>query len=40
MDTYDERLGKDMDAWVEAQRAASPEWAPEQYAGIRRHLSS
>ncbi len=38
MDTYDERLGRDIDAWVEDQLAASPEWAPEQYASIRQYL--
>ena len=38
MDTYDERLGKDIDAWVEGQLAASPEWEPERYANIRQHL--
>lgn len=38
MDTYDEELGKSIDAWVEAELAASPEWAPEKYASIRQHL--
>jgi hypothetical protein len=38
MDTYDERLGEDIDAWVEDQLAASPEWALEQYVSIRKHL--
>ncbi|MEU8783078.1 hypothetical protein [Streptomyces sp. NPDC048637] len=34
MDTYDEQLGRDIDAWVEDQPAASPE----RYASIRQHL--
>lgn len=38
MDTYDEGLGKNKDAWVEAELAASPEWGPERYASIRQHL--
>ncbi|RPE32889.1 hypothetical protein EDD38_1159 [Kitasatospora cineracea] len=38
MDTYDERLRKDIDAWVEEQLAASPEWGPEKYLTIRQHL--
>ncbi|WP_188303151.1 hypothetical protein [Streptomyces sp. CBMA123] len=38
MDTYDEQLGRDIDAWVEEQLAASPKWAPERYAAIRQHL--
>ncbi|WP_328957991.1 hypothetical protein [Kitasatospora purpeofusca] len=38
METYDERLGRYIDAWVEDQLAASPGWAPEQYASIRRYL--
>ncbi|WP_168219584.1 hypothetical protein [Kitasatospora sp. MMS16-BH015] len=38
MDAYDEELGKSIDAWVEAELAASPEWGPEKYAGIRQRL--
>ena len=38
MGTYDERLGGGIDAWVEGQLAASPEWTPEQYVSIRQHL--
>ncbi|WP_405018037.1 hypothetical protein OHV05_14615 [Kitasatospora sp. NBC_00070] len=38
MDTYDEELGKNIDAWVEAELAASPEWGPEKYASIRQRL--
>ncbi|MFJ6619592.1 hypothetical protein ACIQOW_18680 [Kitasatospora sp. NPDC091335] len=38
MDTYDEELGRSIDAWVEAELAASPEWGPERYASIRQRL--
>ncbi|WP_197084641.1 hypothetical protein [Saccharothrix sp. ST-888] len=38
MNAYDERLGRDIDAWVEDQLATSPEWAPEQYVSIRQQL--
>ncbi len=38
MDTYDEELDKNIDAWVEAELATSPEWGPEKYANIRRRL--
>ncbi|WP_197085344.1 hypothetical protein [Saccharothrix sp. ST-888] len=38
MDTYDERLGQDIGAWAEDQLASSPEWVPEQYAGMRQRL--
>ncbi|MFE9425310.1 hypothetical protein ACFYNO_20325 [Kitasatospora sp. NPDC006697] len=38
MDTHDEQLGRDMDAWVEEQLAASPAWSPERYASIRQRL--
>ncbi|MFF5106061.1 hypothetical protein [Streptomyces sp. NPDC000134] len=38
MDTYDEELTTSIDAWVEAELAASPEWGPEKYATIRQHL--
>ncbi|SCD46495.1 hypothetical protein [Streptomyces sp. DvalAA-19] len=35
MDTYDEQLDASIDAWVEAEIAASPDWGPEKYATIR-----
>ncbi|MFF9789829.1 hypothetical protein [Streptomyces bacillaris] len=38
MDTYDEQLVASIDAWVEAELAASPEWGPEKYATIRQLL--
>ncbi|MEU3048818.1 hypothetical protein ABZ705_20305 [Streptomyces sp. NPDC006984] len=38
MDTYDEELNASIDAWVEAELAASPEWGPEKYATIRQRL--
>ncbi|MGV9271651.1 hypothetical protein ACWDRR_44220 [Kitasatospora sp. NPDC003701] len=38
MDTYDEELDKNIEAWVEAELAASPEWGPEKYDIIRRRL--
>ncbi|MFE2760398.1 hypothetical protein [Streptomyces halstedii] len=38
MSTYDEELNASIDAWVEAELAASPEWGPEKYATIRQHL--
>jgi hypothetical protein len=38
MDTYDEVLGRKIDAWVEDQLKVSPEWTPECYASIRQHL--
>ncbi|MFI9329743.1 hypothetical protein ACIGZJ_19640 [Kitasatospora sp. NPDC052868] len=38
MDTYDEELNASIDAWVEAELAASPEWGPEKYAAIRQRL--
>ncbi|MFJ6145728.1 hypothetical protein ACIQH7_19240 [Streptomyces anulatus] len=38
MDTYDEQLVASIDAWVEAELAASPEWWPERYAAIRQCL--
>ncbi|WP_236240239.1 MULTISPECIES: hypothetical protein [unclassified Streptomyces] len=38
MDTYDEELDASIDAWVEAEPAASPEWGPEKIAGIRERL--
>ncbi|MFD9595937.1 hypothetical protein ACFWA9_24765 [Kitasatospora sp. NPDC059973] len=38
MDTYDEELGKSIDAWVEAELAASPEWGPGKYDIIRQRL--
>ncbi|MFJ8628600.1 hypothetical protein ACIRD3_37955 [Kitasatospora sp. NPDC093550] len=38
MDTYDEERGKSIDAWVEAELAASPEWGPEKYDIIRQRL--
>ncbi|MFF9016141.1 hypothetical protein ACF09C_24640 [Streptomyces sp. NPDC014870] len=31
-------LGRSIDAWVEAELAASPEWGPEEYASIRQRL--
>lgn len=38
MDTYDEELRREVEAWVREQLTASPEWAPEQYTSIRQHL--
>ncbi len=38
MDTYDEELAKSIEAWVEAELAASPEWGPEKYDIIRQRL--
>ncbi|MFF4853851.1 hypothetical protein ACFY2N_03035 [Streptomyces rubiginosohelvolus] len=38
MDTYDEQLVASIDAWVEAELAASPEWGPEKYATIHQLL--
>ncbi|MFD0071767.1 hypothetical protein ACFVIY_04940 [Streptomyces sp. NPDC127166] len=38
MDTYDEQLDASIDAWVEAELDASPEWGPEKYATIRQLL--
>ncbi|MFI8371872.1 hypothetical protein [Streptomyces sp. NPDC085466] len=38
MGTYDEELDASIDAWVEVELAASPEWGPERFAGIRRLL--
>ncbi|MFQ6853404.1 hypothetical protein AAIB46_21240 [Streptomyces sp. 35M1] len=38
MDTYDEDLDASIDAWVEAELAASPEWGPEKVASIRQYL--
>ncbi|MFE0580723.1 hypothetical protein [Streptomyces sp. NPDC058874] len=38
MSTYDEELNTSIDAWVEAELAASPEWGPERYASIRQRL--
>ncbi|MEU3048061.1 hypothetical protein ABZ705_16345 [Streptomyces sp. NPDC006984] len=38
MSTYDEELNTSIDAWVEAELAASPEWGPERYAAIRQRL--
>ncbi|MFJ3749131.1 MULTISPECIES: hypothetical protein [Streptomyces] len=38
MDTYDENLNASIDAWVEAELAASPEWGPEKIASIRQCL--
>ncbi|MGX2994934.1 hypothetical protein JNUCC64_11640 [Streptomyces sp. JNUCC 64] len=38
MDTYDEELGKNIEAWVDAELAASPEWGPEKYDIIRQRL--
>ncbi|MFE7807127.1 hypothetical protein ACFU51_21135 [Streptomyces sp. NPDC057430] len=38
MDTYDEDLNASIDAWVEAELAASPEWGPEKIASIRQYL--
>src|SRR5215203_1034191 len=38
MDSCYEELGGNMDAWVEEQLAASPEWAPEHYVSIRQRL--
>ncbi|MFE0645767.1 hypothetical protein ACFW2Y_29770 [Streptomyces sp. NPDC058877] len=38
MDTYDEHLDASIDAWVEAELAASPEWGLEEYATIRQRL--
>ncbi|MFI1977421.1 hypothetical protein [Streptomyces wedmorensis] len=38
MDTYDEKLDASIDAWVEAELAASPEWGPEKFVGIRQLL--
>ncbi|MCH0560725.1 MULTISPECIES: hypothetical protein [Streptomyces] len=38
MDTYDEDLTHKIDAWVQDQLKASPEWPPEQYISIRQHL--
>ncbi|MFD7579809.1 hypothetical protein [Kitasatospora sp. NPDC059817] len=38
MSACGEQLDGDVDAWVEEHLAASPEWAPEQYARIREFL--
>jgi hypothetical protein len=38
MDTYDQELKHKIDAWVREQLTTSPEWAPERYASIQRHL--
>lgn len=38
VDTYDEDLNASIDAWVEAELAASPEWGPEKIASIRQCL--
>lgn len=40
MDTYDKELGQEIDAWVQDQLAASPEWAPEVYVSILQHLET
>ncbi len=38
MDTYDEELDGNIDAWVQEHLRASPEWAPERYVSIRQHV--
>lgn len=38
MDTHDDKLSKIIDAWVEAELTASPEWEPEKYDSIRQRL--
>lgn len=38
VDSYDEDLNASIDAWVEAELAASPEWGPEKIASIRQYL--
>ncbi|MCC9308693.1 hemerythrin domain-containing protein [Kitasatospora sp. RB6PN24] len=38
MITKDEQMSKAIDAWVEDHLATSPQWTPEQYAGVRQHL--
>ncbi|MEV7601640.1 hypothetical protein AB0O91_30185 [Kitasatospora sp. NPDC089797] len=38
MDTYDEELGRSIDAWVEAELAASPEWGTDRYDSIRQQV--
>ncbi|MFJ2767609.1 hypothetical protein [Streptomyces sp. NPDC087300] len=35
MDTQDDQVGGEIDAWGADQLAASPEWAPEQYVHVR-----